>query len=90
MRTFEILLDVFVGGLKRTALPVKSRKHFRAWNNTYIITLALRAFQVSQQYLRLLPSGGSYTENVSKNAHAGQKDITQEKMTNYKLITKLL
>ena len=36
-------------------------------------TLVLEAFQVSQQYLGLLTGGGSYTENVSNNAHAGKK-----------------
>ena len=49
----------------------------------------LEAFQVSQQYLGLLTGGGSYTENVSNNAHAGKKYVMQEKMTNYKLIKNL-
>ena len=48
------------------------------------------AFQVSQQYLGLLPGTGSHTENASKNTHAGKKDVMQEKMTDYKLITNLL
>ena len=50
----------------------------------------LGTFQVSQQYLGLLPGGGSYTVKVPlKNARAGKKDVMQEKMTNYKLITNL-
>ena len=47
-------------------------------------------FQVSQQYLDLLPGGGSYTENASKNFHGGKKDVMQENVTNYKQITNIL
>ena len=50
----------------------------------------MEAFKVSQHYLGQLADGGSYTENASKNGHAGKKDVMQDQMTNYKLIANLL
>ena len=44
-----------------------------------MITLALGAFQVSQQHLGLLPDAGSYTENAFKNTHAGKKTLCMKR-----------
>ena len=64
---------------------MNSKKRSRAYS-----TKSWEHFNFKQQYIGLLQRGGSYTENACKNTHAGKKDVMQEKMTNYKLITNLL